>query len=138
MKTLVMVCAIGAITCGCSKSSTPTSPTTTVTAPAPILFAGTLQPRTSRFYSYTLTSAGTVTALLASLEKNGAPAGNSLELGIGVPAGTGCAVTAVAYTSATLQPQLREDYSTGTYCVRISDVDGLPQAMSFTIRVIHP
>jgi len=138
MKSLVMICAIAALTCGCSKSATPTSPTSTVTAPAPILFSGTLQPRTSRFYSYTLTSAGTVTALLASLERNGVPAGNSLELGIGVPAGTGCAVTAVANTSATLQPQLREDYSTGTYCVRISDVDGLPQAMTFTIRVIHP
>lgn len=138
MKAMLITVAVAALTAGCSKdNATPTSPSTT-TAPATILFAGTLQPRTARFYSYTLTTAGTVTALLASLERNGVPANNSLELGIGVPAGTGCAVTAVAETTATLQPQLRQDYSTGTYCVRIADMEGLPQAMNFTIRVIHP
>lgn len=117
---------------------TPTSPSTTATTPAPILFSGTLQPRASRFYSYTLTTAGTVTALLASMERNGAPVGSAIELGLGVPAGTGCAVTAVSHTGPTLQPQLREDYTAGTYCVRIADVDGLPQPTDFTIRVMHP
>ena len=59
-------------------------------------------------------------------------------LGIGVPAGTGCSVLAVTYGGPTLVPQIKQDFSTGTYCVRISDVDGLPQAATFTIRVIHP
>ena len=134
-RCLAFAIAISAAACG-EKVSTPTSATTI--EPVTILFSGTLQPRSSRFYSYSLTTAGTVTAMLASLERNGVPVSNSLELGLGIPAGTGCAVSAAASTTTALIPQLRQDASTGTYCVRIADIDGLPAAMNFTIRVIHP
>ncbi len=117
---------------------TPTSATATATGPVTILFSGTLQPRTSRFYSYTLTTAGSVSALLASVERNGVPAANPLEIGIGVPAGTGCAVTMSAHVSASLIPQLRHDAPVGTYCVRVADTEGLSAPTTFTIRVIHP
>ena len=133
-----LACAIALGAAACSDSvETPTSATTT-TGPAAILFSGTLQPRSSRFYSYTLTSVGTVTAMLASLERNGVPVDNALELGLGIPAGTGCAVSTAASTTTALIPQLRQDAGLGTYCVRIADVDGLPAAMNFTIRVVHP
>ena len=115
---------------------TPTS--ATATGPVTILFSGTLQPRTSRFYSYTLTTAGSVSALLASVERNGAPAANPIEIGIGSPAGTGCAVTMSSNVSASLVPQLRHDAAAGTYCVRVTDIDGLSAPMTFTIRVVHP
>ena len=117
---------------------TPTSATATATGPVTILFSGTLQPRTSRFYSYTLTTAGSVSALLASAERNGVPAASTLEIGIGSPAGTGCAVTMSANVSASLIPQLRYDAAAGTYCVRIADTEGLSAPTAFTIRVIHP
>jgi hypothetical protein len=116
--------------------ATPTSPT--VSAPVSILFSGTLQPRATRFYSYTLTTAGTVSALLASVERNGVPSPGALELGLGSPAGTGCAVTLSATVSTALIPQLRQDAGAGTYCVRVADTEGLPAPMTFTIRVIHP
>lgn len=141
MKPLACLCllTLTAFT-GCSKDATSvTSPSsTTATTSVPILFSGTLEPRATRFYSYTLTTSGTVSALLASVERNGRPTTTPLELGIGVPAGTGCAVLAVTYGGPTLVPQIKQDFSTGTYCVRISDVDGLPQALTFTIRVIKP
>ena len=122
---------------GCGKNAvTPTSPTTTT--PTTILFSGTLQPKATRFYSYTLTSAGTVTAMLASLEQGGTPKPNALELGLGIPAGTGCAVDSPSNTTTSLVPQIRLDAAVGTYCVRIADTDGLPAPMAFTIRVIHP
>ena len=54
---------------------TPTSATTTATGPVTILFSGTLQPRATRFYSYTLTTSGTVSALLASVETKWRPCG---------------------------------------------------------------
>jgi hypothetical protein len=130
-----LVIAIAAAGCG-HTATTPTSATTT--APTTILFSGTLQPKATRFYSYTLTTAGTVTAMLASLEQGGAPKPNALELGLGIPAGTGCAVESAQSTTTSLVPQIREDASIGTYCVRISDTDGLPAPMNFTIRVIHP
>lgn len=139
MRALRLLFLLTPLVClGCDEPvETPTSATTTTT-PAPILFTGTLQPRAVRFYSYTLQYAGTVTAMLASVERNGAPAGNPLEIGIGVPAGTGCAATMTLNGPPSLVPQLRHDAAAGTYCVRIADVDGLPQAMTFTIRVTHP
>lgn len=121
----------------CSEEiETPTS--ATATGPITILFSGTLQPRSSRFYSYTITTAGAVTALLASVERNGVPVLDALEIGIGSPAGTGCAVTVSANVSAALVPQLRHEAGVGTYCVRVADSDGLSAPMAFTIRLIHP
>lgn len=120
----------------CSEEiETPTS--ATATGPTTILFSGTLQPRTSRFYSYTITTAGSVSALLASVERNGVPVPNALEIGIGSPAGTGCVVTVSANVPAALIPQLRHEAAAGTYCVRVADTDGLSAAMTFTIRVVH-
>lgn len=133
---MVLIAAIAAAGCNKDAVDTPTSATTTT--PTTILFSGTLQPNATRFYSYTLTTAGTVSAMLASLERGGAPMPNSLELGLGIPAGTGCAVSASSNTTTSLIPQLKQDFNTGTYCVRISDTSGLPAATNFTIRVIHP
>jgi hypothetical protein len=117
---------------------TPTSATETTAGPTAVLFAGTLQPGTSRFYSYTLVTAGSVSALLASVERNGVPVADALEIAIGSPAGTGCAVTMSALASASLVPQLRHEAAAGTYCVRVADAEGVAAPMSFTIRVIHP
>lgn len=142
MKTLLTIamCASLAVS-GCSKNS-PTSPTSTaastVTGPTSFLFSGTLQPHATRFYSYSLLTGGTVSAMLASIEVNGVPASNALEIGLGIPAGTGCAVSVSQNSGPLLIPQLRQNFDAGTYCVRISDVDGLPAAMNFTIRVVHP
>jgi len=135
----LIVCAMtAAAMCACGKSAeTPTSATTTA-EPITILFSGSLQPLGTRFYSYTMTSAGTVSAMLASLERGSTPMNNSLELGLGVPAGTACATSVASNTGTSLIPQLRQDFDKGTYCVRISDKDGLPTAMTFTIRLVHP
>ena len=123
----------------CSEDlATPTSATAIATGPTTIVFSGTLQPRTSRFYSYTVATAGSVSALLASVERNGAPLADALEIGIGSPAGTGCAVTMSALVSASLVPQLRHEAAAGTYCVRVADVEEWSAPATFTIRVIHP
>lgn len=131
------ICVAALATTACSQDAeSPTSPTATTAAT--ILFSGTLQPRSTRFYSYTTTSQGEVSAMLASLERNGVPMPDALELGLGIPAGTGCAVDNPQATTTALVPQLRQVASAGTYCVRISDTNGLPAPMNFTIRVIHP
>ena len=132
-----IIVVIAAAGCG-GGAETPTAPTSTSIEPTSILFSGTLQPRATRFYSYSVTTGGTVTAMLASLERGTSPMPNALELGLGVPAGTGCAVLTTSMTTTALVPQLRQEVTTGTYCVRISDAEGLPAAMNFTIRVVHP
>jgi len=135
----IAVAMAAATMCACGdKAETPTSATTTTAAPTTILFSGTLQPLGTRFYSYTMTSAGTVSAMLASLERGSTPMNNALELGLGIPAGTGCATSVASNTSTSLIPQLRQDFGAGTFCVRISDKDGLPVPMIFTIRLVHP
>lgn len=134
-RLLIMTALLAAAGCG-EEAETPTSATST--EPTSVLFAGTLQPRSTRFYSYTLTSAGQVSAMLASLEHGQSPMSNSVELGIGIPAGTGCSVVVAQQTKTSLVPQIKQDSAIGTYCVRISDTEGLPTAMNFTIRVIHP
>jgi hypothetical protein len=135
---LRLICVIGTLAAvGCGKAAeTPTSATST--APTTILFTGSLDPKATRFYSYTLMTSGTVTTMLASLERNGSPMPNRLEIGLGIPAGTGCAVSAAQNSSSQLIPHLRQDVGIGTYCVRISDIDGLPAPMNFTIRLVHP
>ena len=136
MRSLLVLAALGSL--GCGDSATPTSPTTTASTLSTVLFSGTLQPRATRFYSYTMTSAGQVSAMLASLERGATPVTNSLELGLGIPAGTGCAASVTSMTNTSLIPQLKQESSAGTYCVRISDTDGLPGPMNFTIRLVHP
>ena len=137
MRSLALLCLTGALAAACGDGpESPTSPT--VAEPHSILFSGTLQPRAVRFYSYTLQSAGTVTAMLASVERTGEPVTNALEIGLGVPVGTGCTATMTVNGPSSLVPQLRHEAAAGTYCVRIADVDGLPSAMAFTIRVVHP
>lgn len=132
---MILMTALAAAGCG-KDAETPTEATTT--EPTTILFVGTLQPRSTRFYSYTLNTAGTVSAMLASLERSGSPMSNALEIGLGIPAGTGCAVSAALNAQSQLIPHLKQDFGIGTYCVRISDVDGLPAPMNFTIRLVHP
>lgn len=133
----ILIVALIVAGAACSEElETPTS--ATATGPTTILFSGTLQPRANRFYSYTLATAGTVSALLASVERNGVPSADALEIGIGSPAGTGCVVAVSANVSAALIPQLRHEAATGTYCVRVADTGGLAAPMTFTIRVIHP
>lgn len=135
VRLMALIATLAAAGCG-DGVETPTSATTT--DPVTVLFSGTLQPGGTRFYSYSLTTTGTVSAMLASLERGNTPMPNALELGIGIPAGTGCATITSSQTTTSLVPQLQQTAAIGTYCVRISDTAGLPSPMNFTIRVIHP
>jgi hypothetical protein len=135
IRLALLASVLSVASCG-EDADTLTSASTT--EPTTILFAGILQPRGTRFYSYTVTTAGIVSAMLASLEQGHTPMTHPLELGIGIPAGTGCAVPSPTLTTTSLVPQIRQDSSIGTYCVRIADTAGLPGPMNFTIRVVHP
>lgn len=142
MITLRVLCLCVAVGCaGCGNDPvTPTSATSTEPTIQTRLFSGVLAPKGTRFYSYTVISSGSVSAMLASLSPTGglAPATNRLNLGFGIPAGTGCAVRDVVNVASALIPQLTQAASPGTYCVSIADVDGLPTPMNFAVRLIHP
>ena len=125
---------------GCSE------PPSTVTAPSVVsvstqLFSGLLPVSGSKFYSYSVTDGGTVSAMLASLSQGLlSPSPTSrVELGIGIPAGTGCRLLTSAMVGPALVPQLQFSQTPGVYCVNVADTTGsLPGAMAFSIRIIHP
>jgi hypothetical protein len=131
-------CALACAGCG-DEIETPTSASTTTTTASTRIFSGVIPVKGTKFYSYTVSTAGTVSAMLASLTTGtGVVAAHSMELGIGIPAGTGCAVREVIYAPPSLLPQLTQEAAAGVYCVSIADVDGLPASMNFAIRIVHP
>lgn len=134
----LLLCLILAMA-GCG--DTPTSPTDDTVTDARLIemFAGVIPVKGTKFYSYTVSKAGTVSAMLGSLTTGtGAVARQSVALGIGIPAGTGCAVSQVITAPPSLVPQLTQEAVAGTYCVSIADVEGLPASLNFAIRIVHP
>ena len=123
----------------CADTTSPTSPSNLiVTTSITELFAGTLPARGTRFFSYTVTQPGTVFLTLASLTAGSNPASSRVTLGVGIPAGTGCALQESTITSAALTSQLQHSSPIGIYCVSVADTDGLPSDMAFAVRIVHP
>lgn len=142
LRSLLLVCAVSAAACG--DSSTTTTPTTTTVTTSTELFTGTLSPKGSTFYSFTVTSTGTVSITLASTATSriGPALGAPLRLGFGTPLGFGCAVTKTVDTTAGLAAQLTNTNTTGEsngsiYCVQASDPGTLTSDVLFVIRIVH-
>lgn len=142
LRSLALVGAVFAAACG--DSPTTTTPTTTTVTTSTELFTGTLSPRGSAFYSFTVTSTGTVSVTLASTatSKIGPALGAPLRIGFGTPSGFGCAVTKTVDTPAGLAAQLTNTNTTGDsngsiYCVQASDPGALTSDVLFVIRIVH-
>jgi hypothetical protein len=127
------------LTVACGDDATPTSPTTTATT-STVTFIGALEAGGARFYSFTVTTAGTVTALLASVTSTatGLPVSSALELGIGIPAGTGCAASTTQVVAPALLSQLSTSLPTGTFCLRVADTGSLAGPATFAVRFTYP
>jgi hypothetical protein len=120
----------------------PTSPddtTTTTAAVSPTVFEGTLDQNGSKFYSFTISQSGSITAYLASLSLVGHREALAVpvRLGVGIPRGEGCEVTQFVDTSPALVAQFTMTLGTGIYCIDISDIGALPGAAVFSIRFVH-
>jgi hypothetical protein len=138
---LVAVLAFGAVTAGCG-DDTPTAPSTPTT-PTLITrtFEGTIEPGQARFFSFNTTQSGTLSATFSSLSLIGRVAALPLamQIGVGVPAGEGCAVTQSADIAPALTTQFTMTVTAATtYCVNIADPGTLPAAAAFSIRFSHP
>ena len=130
--------ALAAAACGTGDTTTPTGPTTvTLTTET---FAGSLAVGGSRFYSFSVSSGGTVRVTLASVTSpaDGTALGHALEIGLGTPAGTGCATSVVGQAAPALVAQLLSSSQPGVRCVRVSDVGELTGPVNFAVRFTHP
>jgi len=102
------------------------------------LFQGTLPVGGFRFYSFSIVQNGTVNISLVSVAGDNVPAGVTLNLGFGHPAGTDCNATSVATSATATQPQITGAYAPGVWCVRIADIGNLSAPASFVISIDHP
>ena len=138
LRSIVMAFALGMAACG--GDNTATTPTTTTTPPE--LFEGQLTgPGTSQFFSFAVTTAGTVNLTLASVTTAATP-GTSLNLplglGLGTPVGTDCNLTQQTTTAPGLVPQLTaSSVAVGTYCVKVFDVGRVTVPVNFAVRIDH-
>lgn len=142
-RVLLLVGAVAVA--GCGNSATTTSPTTTTTATALTeLYSGTLSPKGSSFYSFTVAATGSLSITLASTTttKIGPAVAATLTLGLGTPSGFGCAVTSSVAATPGLSAQLSNASLTAesngsVYCLRISDPGQLTSDILFVVRIVH-
>ena len=135
---LALALAVPAAGCG-NDPATPTSPSTPAEAvdAATRLFIGTLSPGGSAFYSFTVNQDSGVFLTLASV----APVGGrgvapvKLDLGFGVPRGTGCALTTAVVVESDLAAQIREWRREGVHCVAVADPGTLSGDVTFAVRI---
>lgn len=126
--------------CGSDSTSTTTSPTTTTATTSTELFTGTLSPRGSVFYSFSVTSAGDVSITLASVAsaRVGPAVPSRLTVGLGVPSGFGCATSSTVDTAPGLTAQMTAAGARDNiYCVNLSDPGLLSGDVLFVIRIVH-
>ncbi|HXT68193.1 MAG TPA: hypothetical protein VN700_00445 [Vicinamibacterales bacterium] len=137
IRSLMLGCALVAATAGCNKSQeTTTTPTTGGATSFTQVFTGTLQPRGSASYAFSLGSSLPVRLSLGSLtDLNENPLLNSLTMTFGRPQGLGCGALQTVTVQAALATQLLFQPSAGTYCVGISDPGQLSGDALFGIRI---
>jgi hypothetical protein len=127
---------------GCSE--TPTSPTDpSATSSATIntgQFVGALSAGESRFYSFTVSRTGVISAMLASvtIPPRGAAIETPIGVGIGRPAGTGCPTLTSLTTAAALTTHAQLEAGSGVYCINVYDPGTLKTSVNFVVRFSYP
>lgn len=135
---LALASGLAAPGCGGDEPITPTAATPEESVEAAFrLFTGTLSPRGTAFYSFTVPQASGVWLTLASLTPttDRVPTDARLTLGLGVPRGTGCAVTSSVTTAADLAAQVREWRAAGVHCAALTDPGVLTADVAFAVRI---
>lgn len=144
MRALLLSCALAAIAaCGSDTPTSPTDPTTTptTTVAEPTVtedFIGVVAVGGFQFYSFTVTTNGTVNVTMTGVSGAMVPATVMLGLGLGQPNGTDCTTTTNLNTAAGSTPQITGTYAPGVYCVRVADIGNLFAPAQFNIGIAHP
>lgn len=135
---LVVMVSLSAAACG-NDADTPTSPSIPEASvdSTSRMFTGTLTPHGSTFFSFTVAQDSGVFLTLASLTPTSGrgTVQTPVDLGLGTPRGTGCAVAQTVATSADLAAQIRAWRSAGVHCVSVSDAGRLTGEVAFAVRI---
>jgi hypothetical protein len=142
MKARALIAAVLAVmTMACGDDESPTEPSSTTSTATTVTYTGTIDAGGSRFYSFTNSAAGSVTAFLASVPATTAsrlPVAVPLEIGVGVPAGTDCATTTTQIVAPGLVSQMTVSLAAGVFCLRVADAGELRAPVTFAVRFSHP
>ena len=136
----LLFAALAAFCVGCGDGDSATAPTDTEQVFTSVTYTGTLDAGAARFYSFTNNASGSVTAFLASVTsvESKQPVALPLEIGIGIPAGTGCATTTTQLVTPGLVAQVSASLAAGVYCVRVADAGEIKAPITFAVRFVHP
>jgi hypothetical protein len=136
--TLLVLASFAAAACG-DAADTPTSPSIPEMSVdrTSRLFSGTLPPRGSTFYSFTVAQDSGVFLTLASLTPTSGRGtiDTAIDLGLGTPRGTGCAVAQTVAATADLAAQISAWRGAGVHCVSVSDPGRLAGTVAFAVRI---
>ena len=144
---ILPVVALAAAACG---DNTPTSPSTTSTAPVTLTerFDAIIDLKASSFYPFSVTAnGGTVSINFASLSPLNRPGVLPvvMEIGYGTvvtdadgnPAG--CDLKKTVQAAPALASQLTDTLTVATnYCANIADIGNLREPANFSVRITHP
>lgn len=92
----------------------------------------------SRFYSFTVPQDGLVSLTLLELAENGEPSSALVNIGIGIPQGTGCSVVDSRTTGVDVKPQFQDFFEAAVYCARVADVGNLTSDAAFALNIAYP
>jgi hypothetical protein len=101
-------------------------------------FTDTLPVGGTKFYSFTVSTYGTVNVTLNSMSGAFVPATVQVSVGIGTPSGTSCSVTTPVTQAASTSVLVTATEQVGVYCVAITDVGNLFAPAVFDITIAHP
>jgi hypothetical protein len=122
--------------CGNSSPST-TAPSSTATSPTTETFSSILYVGSAVSRTFTLSTAGTVTATLVSAAP---PPTIVVGFGVGIPLlnGAGCLLSTSVNTAAGPAAQVTAAVGTGAYCVQVFDPGSITDPVSFSVNIVHP
>ena len=137
---LIIVLPAASIAAACGNNQIPTTPSSIIPTRSNEIFGGTLAPGDSQFYSFSVAQSGPTDVTLLSLRPAGVATSTLnivVGIGLGTPAGTGCALSSAINTAPGLTKQLSATTNVNTYCVKIADIGNLMGAVDYTVRILH-
>jgi hypothetical protein len=132
LRFLVVVFALGAVSCGSNTTTTPT-PITPVTVTD--TFAGTLTANGAASYTFTTATSGSVTATIATLSPNTALV---VGLALGTWSGNACQIILSKDSATQFSFIIGQASQATTLCVRIYDVGNVVDPATYEVQVNHP
>ena len=116
--------------------ATATTPTPTTTSSSQFV-VNTIVPGGTSVYAFTVSETSTVAVTLASITSaaTGEVLPAALTVALGTPSGSSCTATTALDTTVALSSQISTSLAAGSYCVKITDADGLPESVTYAVRI---